>query len=160
MAEELEHAKHGQTAVVELLVGGLELLLVGVVRLEAVGVGERSPAGAGRALGGQLVVDVADQEGHLEPAQGGDGLDGGNAVGDGGEGDAGGDVTRELGDLRDNVAQDGQLADTAVLQLGSPVEGEGLLVDVLGQAEGIEEACGGKSWSAIGRVCCRVRCTV
>ena len=142
VAEELEHGKHGQTAVVELLVGGLELLLGGVVRLEPVGVGERSPAGAGRALGGELVVDIADQEGHLEPAQGGDGLNGGNAVGDGGEGHAGGDVTRELGDLGHDVAQDGQLAHTAVLQLGGSVEGEGLLVDVLGEAQGIEETDG------------------
>ena len=108
--------------------------------LEAVAVGERGPAGAGGALGRQLVVHVADQERHLEPAQGGDGLDGGDTVGDRLEGDARGDVAAELGDLRDDVTDDGKHAHAAVLELGGAVESELLLVNVLGQAQRVEEA--------------------
>ena len=142
VTEQLEHGKHGKTAVVELLVGGLKGLLVGLEGLDALGGGE----GGRGALGGELVVNEADQEDHLEPAQGGDGLHGGEAVGDGVEGDARGDLAGEAEDLGEDVTQDGHLAHTAVLQLSESVEGERVLVNVLTEAQGVPEASRGLRW--------------
>jgi hypothetical protein len=146
VAEELEGGEHGKAAVVELLVGGLERSLIGGELLEAVLVGERT----GAALGGQGEVNEADEEDHLHPAEGRDGLDGGNTVGDGGEGDARGDLTRESLDLRDDVAEDSELGNTAVLELSSSVLGEGIGIDVLGEVKGIEEASGLGNTSLVG----------
>ena len=124
VTEELEGGEHGQAAVVDLLDGGV---VVGGAEPGLVG------EGTGGAVGGQLEINIADEGDDLCPAQGRDGLDGGNAVGDGLERDAGGDFTGETERLRGDVTQDGQLAHTAVLQLGSSVEGEGVLVHVAGK---------------------------
>ena len=129
VAEELEGGKHGQAAVVDLLGGGVG------IRLTEPGI---AGEGAGGAVGGQLEVNIADEGDDLCPAQGRDGLNGGNAVGDGLEGDARGDLAGETEDLRGDVAQDGQLAHTAVLQLSRPVEGEGVGIHVSGEGQGIE----------------------
>ena len=134
VTEQLQDGKHGQTAVVELLVDALGLLLLGLGGLAQRSSTERVRLGGegdGGAVGGESEIDRADQEDHLEPAQSGDGLDGGKAVGDGLERHTGGDLTREAVHLGHDVTQDGQLAHTAVLQLGESVFGELLLVNVL-----------------------------
>jgi len=66
----------------------------------------------------------------LQPAKGRNGLDGSNAVGDGGEGDSRGDLSRELVHLRDDVSKDGELGNTSVLELSGSVLVKLLLVDV------------------------------
>ena len=132
VAEQLKGGNHGQAAVGQLLGLGLLELLSGLALALGVTEDEEAP-----------VVDGADEEDHLEPAKGGDGLDGGNAVGDRGERHARGDVTGELEHLGHDVAKDGKLGNTAVLELGSAVLVEGLLVDVGGQAQGVKEAHGG-----------------
>lgn len=128
VAKELKGGDHGKAAVVQLLVLSLSEFLSGLAL--ALSVSEDEEA---------VVVDSADEEEHLEPAESRDGLDGGNTVGDGGEGDAGGDISGELEHLRHNVANDGELGNAAVLELGSAV-----LLEVIGsgKAKGIPEAKG------------------
>ena len=116
VSQELEGCNHGKAAVVELLGGELLELLSGLLLSSTVTELEGSP-----------VVNSTDQEDHLQPAKGRNGLDGSNTVRDGGEGDARGDVSRELEDLRDDVADDSKLGNTAVLKLSSSVLLEVLL---------------------------------
>jgi len=78
-----------------------------------------------------VVVDGTNQEEHLRPAEGRDSGDGGDAVGNVGEGEAWGDLSREAEDLGDDEADDSELGDAAVLELAGAVLGEGLLVNVL-----------------------------
>ena len=87
----------------KLLVGGLGLLLGRGELLNTSIRGERSS----RHTSGKSEIDETDKEDHLEPSKGWDGLDGGNAVGDGGEGDSWGDLSWELEDLRNDVTKDG-----------------------------------------------------
>ena len=84
---------------VELLVGGLKGFLFGGKALDTL----RGGKGSGRALGGEGIVNIADQEDHLEPAQSGNGFNGSKTVGDGIEGDARGDLAGETNNLRDDV---------------------------------------------------------
>jgi hypothetical protein len=138
VAEELEGGEHGKAAVVELLVGLGESLLGGLEGSETSLVGQSTSL----ASGVKGVVDVADEEDHLHPAEGRDGLDGGNAVGDGGERNARGDDAGESEELGNDVAEDSELANTAVLELSGSVESEGLSIDISGKREGIEVADG------------------
>ena len=58
-------------------------------------------------------------------------------MGDGCEGDAGSDFTREADELREHIAQDSQLADTAVLDFGSTVVSEllGCMREMMGELD-------------------------
>jgi len=132
VAKKLEDGNHGKAAVGELLGLGLLELFCGLSLALSVTKGEEAP-----------VVDGTDEEDHLHPAKGGDGLDGGNTVGDGGEGDARGDLSGELEHFGDDVSEDGKLGYASVLELSSAVIGEGLRIDVGGEAKGVEEANGG-----------------
>ena len=116
VTEKLKDSDHCKASVLELLglLGGK--LLRNHVRV-GVAEGEDSP-----------VVDGADEEEHLQPAKGGNSVNSSKSVGNGGEGDAGGDLTGELVYLRHDVSNDGKLGNTAVLQLSSSVLVEGGLV--------------------------------
>jgi hypothetical protein len=85
-----------------------------------------------------IVVNGTDQEEDLGPAKSRDGVDGGNTVGDVSELEAGGDFARESVDFRENVTKDGKLGNTSVLEFGSAVLVEGILVNVRSQTEGIK----------------------
>lgn len=123
VSQKLQDGNHGKAAVRQLLLLSLLQLL-----------GRLSAAGGVTQDQEATVVDGTDQEEHLHPTKGRHSLDGGNTVGDGLEGHTRGDLTRELEDLRHDVANDGKLGHAAVLQLGSTVVSEGLSIDVLGQA--------------------------
>ena len=142
VTKQLEDGDHGKAAVLDLLHLLISELLRGLVS-----------AGSKRELSNArlkeaVVVDSANEENHLEPTEGRDGLDGSDSVRDGGEGEARSYVTRESENFGNNVSDDGELSDTAVLDLGSPVLIKLLLVDVLGEAERIKEAEWGQgTWS-------------
>ncbi len=148
MDHESEDSHHGGTTVVQLdgTLGQLGLLVEGV------------PAEVDRA-----VAEVADEfvlasgvlhdseleesnEGEdLGKAGRGDGIraeGGGNAVGVGGEGMSRVvDVAREVdAGAGHDLAKEGELADASVLELDEAEAVESLLVGVIEQAEGIEEA--------------------
>ena len=78
----------------------------------------------------------------MSPAKSRDGVDGSNTVGHISELEARGDLTREAVDLRNDVAQNGKLGNASVLQFSLTVLVEGGLVNVGGQAKGIEETGG------------------
>ena len=87
-----------------------------------------------------VVVNGSDKEEHLHPAKGRDGLDGGNTVRNGLEGDSRSNLSRELEHFRDDVSKDGKLGNTAVLQFSGSVLSEGLGVDAGGKTERIEKS--------------------
>mmetsp|Transcript_12103 Transcript_12103/g.41130 ORF Transcript_12103/g.41130 Transcript_12103/m.41130 type:complete len:289 (-) Transcript_12103:7-873(-) len=131
VAQELEDGKHSEAAVLQLL----ELALLEGLRIE---VGLARVKVAEEAA----VVNRANKSDDLDPAERRDRVDGGDTVRDVGEGKARSDLPGEAVDLRDDVADDGELGDAAVLELRLAVHVERLLVDVLGEAERIEEAGG------------------
>mmetsp|Transcript_26871 Transcript_26871/g.40480 ORF Transcript_26871/g.40480 Transcript_26871/m.40480 type:complete len:258 (-) Transcript_26871:38-811(-) len=131
VAEELQGGDHRQAAVLELL----ELALLELIGIE-VGLAN------GEVAEDAPVVDGADEEDHLQPAEGRDRVDGGDAVGDVGERNAGGDLAGEPVELRHDVADDAELGDAAVLELSRAVLLEGLRADGGGEAERVEEASG------------------
>ena len=132
VAEELKGGKHGKAAVLELV--QLALLKLSGIKgwLASVEVSKEA-----------VVVDGTDEEEHLGPAKSGDGVDGGNTVRDISESKAGGDLSGEGEDLRDDVSDDAKLGNTSVLEFGDTVGIEGLLIDVGGQSQGVEVAGGG-----------------
>jgi hypothetical protein len=129
VTEQLQEGKHGETSVLELV--ELTLLeLIGIkVRLAGIEVSKEA-----------VVVNGTDQEEHLGPAESRDSVDGGDTVRDIGELEARGDLSRETVNLLDNVSDDGELANTSVLEFGNTVGVEGLLIDVGGKAKRIEVA--------------------
>mmetsp|Transcript_3147 Transcript_3147/g.7456 ORF Transcript_3147/g.7456 Transcript_3147/m.7456 type:complete len:243 (-) Transcript_3147:53-781(-) len=131
VAEELQGGDHRQAAVLELL----ELALLELIGIE-VGLAN------GEVAEDAPVVDGADEEDHLQPAEGRDRVDGGDAVGDVGERNAGGDLAGEPVELRHDVADHAELGHTAMLELCRAVLLEGLRADGGGEAERVEEASG------------------
>ena len=138
VTKQLEDGDHGKAAVLELLHLQLSELLRGLALALSVSEDQNSP-----------VVHGPDEEEHLEPAEGRDGFDGGDSVRDGGKGEARSNLARESVHLRHDVSDDGELSDTAVLELSGSVLVELLLVDVLGESQGVEEADRGKDTRSI-----------
>jgi hypothetical protein len=132
VTEELEDGEHGNASVLELVeltlleLSGIEL---GLARVE---VSKVSP-----------VVDGTDQEDDLGPSKSRDGLKCGNTIGDIGTWNTRGDIEGESEELGDDVSDNSELGNTSVLELSSAVLVEGVLVDVLGEAQRIEESSGG-----------------
>ena len=105
MTEKLHGGKHGKTSVLELRKRALLSLSSVEVWLATVEVTKET-----------VVVNRADEEEHLGPAEGRDGIDGGNTVWNIGEGKAGGDLTRPTEHLWHDVSENAKLAHAAVLQ--------------------------------------------
>jgi hypothetical protein len=126
VTEELQNGKHGKTAVLKLI--QLTLLKLSGVKLGLADIEVAKVA---------IVVDSSDQEEHLGPAESGDSVDSSDTIGDIGALEARGDLKREAVHFLDNVSNDGELGNTAVLELRSAVTVEGLLIDVVGEAERI-----------------------
>lgn len=133
MTKQLKNGKHSKTSVLKLL--GLEILLGSSdVLLSEFEVSKDT-----------VVVNGSNEENNLSPAEGRNGLQGGNTVGDISGGELSGDeVVVGAGDLGDNVPNDGELGDASVLELGGAVLVEGLLVNVLGKAAGVPVSNGVK----------------
>eukprot|EP00978_Attheya_sp_CCMP212_P004322 scaffold9446_cov42-Attheya_sp.AAC.2 len=131
VTEELHGGEHGKTSVLEF--GELTLL-------------ERCWVKVGLARGKvsevTKVVDGSDEEDHLEPSEGWDGINGGNAVGDIREGNSRGNFTRPPENLGGDVSEDAKLGHTAVLEFRGTVLVKGRLVNVLRQSKRIKEASG------------------
>jgi len=137
-------AHHGSTAIVELDGTLLELgLLIEGVPAEVKGT--VTEVTRELSLTSHIFHDEklkeANEGNHLEEAARGHGLDGGPAVGDGIEGGTG--VINVTGKTDtstvDDVAKEGKLADTAVLELDVTEAVEALLVGISKHAKGVEE---------------------
>jgi hypothetical protein len=104
VTQQLHGGKHGKTSVLEL--GKRALLGFSSVKvwLATVEVTKET-----------VVVNGTDEEEHLCPAEGRDGIDGSNTVWDIGEGKAWGDLTRPAEHLRDDVSENAKLGNTTVL---------------------------------------------
>ena len=151
MDHEAKDAHHGGTAVVELdgTLGKLGLLIEGIpAEVEGAVAEIAGELGlAGDVLHDEELED-ANEGDNLEEALLGDGVgavDGGKTVGEGIEGITGGvDAARKVDAVAgDDLAEEGKLTDTAVLDLNVTEAVEALLVGILQKAEGIEEAKGG-----------------
>ena len=105
VTQQFHGGKHGKTSVLELGKSALLSLSRVKVWLAAVEVTKET-----------VVVNRSNEEEHLGPAEGRDGIDGGNTVWDIGEGKAGGDLTRPTEHLWYDVSDHAKLSDTAVLQ--------------------------------------------
>ena len=132
VAEKLEDSDHGKTSILNLL----QLLLSELLRSLALAGGDGDFALT--QLKSSPIVDGANKEDDLEPAKGRDGLDGGDTIGDRGEGEARGDVTRKTDYLRHNISDNSKLRNTAVLDLSSSVLVKLGLVDVISQTKRIK----------------------
>ena len=151
MDHEAEDAHHGGTAVVELdgALGALGLLIEGVPAEVEGTVAEVTGEFTGLGTVGGVLHDEelesADEGDDLEKALLGDGagaLDGGEAVGEGVEGITGvvdGAIEVDAGTGGD-LAEEGKHTDAAVLDLDVTEAVEALLVGILEEAEGVEEA--------------------
>ena len=148
---EAEDAHHGGTAVVELdgALGELGLLIEGVPAEVEGTVAEVTGEFTGLGTVGGVLHDEeleeADEGDDLEEALLGDGvgaLDGGEAVGEGVEAVTGAvDGAIEVDAVAgDDLAEEGKLTDAAVLDLDVTEAVEALLVGILEEAEGVEEA--------------------
>ena len=133
MAEKLKDGDHRKATVLELLHLELSELLSGLALALGVSKDKDSP-----------VVNGADEEEHLQPAEGGDSLNGGDTIGDGGEGEARSDIARESVHLRHDVSNDSKLGNTAVLEFSGSILVELSLIDVLGESQRVEKADRGK----------------
>ena len=150
---EAEDAHHGGTAVVELdgALGELGLLVKGVPAEVEGTVAEVTGEFTGLGTVGGVLHDTklegADKEDDLGNSGLGDGVgadDGGDAVGVGVEGVASevdGAVKVDAG-AGDDLAEEGKLGDTAVLELDVTKALEAFLVSIVEEAEGIVEAEG------------------
>ena len=148
MDHESEDSHHGGTAVVQLdgALGQLGLLVEGVPAEVDGAVAEVADE---FVLASDVLHDSeleeANEGENLGKAGRGDGIrseEGGNAAGVGGEGMSRVvDVSREVDAAAGHdLAKEGELADASVLELDEAEAVESLLVGVIEQAEGIEEA--------------------
>ena len=151
MDHEAKDAHHGGTAVVELdgTLGKLGLLIEGIpAEVEGAVAEIAGELGlAGDVLHDEELED-ANEGDNLEEALLGDGVgavDGGKTVGEGIEGITGGvDAARKVDAVAgDDLAEEGKLTDTAVLDLNVTEAVEALLVGILKEAEGVKETKGG-----------------
>ena len=148
---EAKDAHHGGTAVVELdgTLGKLGLLIEGIpAEVE----GAVAEIAGELGLAGDILHDTklkeANEEEDLDKTSLGDGVgaeDGGNTVGEGIEGVSGlVDAARKVDAVAgDDLAEEGKLTDTAVLDLNVTEAVETLLVGILKEAKGVEETKGG-----------------
>ena len=132
VTEKLKGGKHGNTSVLELVELTLGEFLITQLKLSSIEISEVS-----------IVVNGTNEEEHLGPAEGGDGVDGSNSVGDISELDSRSDLTRESVYLLDNVSNYSKLGNTAVLEFAGAVLVEGGLVNSTGKSKGIEESSRG-----------------
>jgi hypothetical protein len=128
VTEELHHGEHSKASVLKFRKGALLELSRLKVRLSRVEAEE------------SVVVDGSDQEEHLGPAEGWNGINGSDTVWDSTEGKARGNVSREGESLRDDVSDNSEHGNTAVLELRNTVSVKRLLVNVLGQTKRVEES--------------------
>jgi hypothetical protein len=89
-----------------------------------------------------VVVNGSNGEEDLCPAKSGDGIDGSNTIGDLSAWQAWSDVPAESVHFRDDVSNDCQLSNAAVLEFSSSVLVKGSLVDVLAQTGRVPETSG------------------
>jgi len=129
MTEQLKGGKHGKTSVLKLL--KLKLLKSGLtkLRLAIIEISKETP-----------VINGTDEEDHLGPSKGRDGINGSNTIGNLGTGNTGGDVKVKTVHLLDNISNHGELGNTSVLKLGGTVLIEGILIDIGRKAERIPES--------------------
>ena len=76
------------------------------------------------------VVDSTNQEENLQPPQCRDGLNGSDTVGNGLKSNTRRDFSRELEDLRDDVTNDSELGNAAVLKLSGAIVSKCLSINV------------------------------
>jgi hypothetical protein len=131
VTEELEDGEHGNASVLELV----ELTLLELSRFE----GWLARFEVSKV---SVVVNGTDQEDNLGPSKSGDGRKGGNTIGDIGACNSRGDVEGKSEELGDDVSDNSELGNTSVLELSGAVLVEGVLVDVVGEAQRIEESSG------------------
>ena len=180
---EAEDAHHGGAAVVELdgTLGKLGLLIKGVPAEVEGTVAEVTGEVTGLGTVGRVLHDgkleSADEGDNLEKASLGDGIrakDGGNAVGVGVEGVSGlVDGARKVDSVTgDDLAKEGKLTDTSVLDLNITEAVETLLVSIVKKSKRVEESKrrldsklslerveGGGGLSNLGRSECSSRCS-
>eukprot|EP00563_Minutocellus_polymorphus_P018217 CAMPEP_0197733688 /NCGR_PEP_ID=MMETSP1434-20131217/44034_1 /TAXON_ID=265543 /ORGANISM="Minutocellus polymorphus, Strain CCMP3303" /LENGTH=224 /DNA_ID=CAMNT_0043321075 /DNA_START=819 /DNA_END=1490 /DNA_ORIENTATION=+ len=148
---EAKDAHHSGTAVVELdgTLGKLGLLIEGIpAEVEGTVAEITGELGIASDVLHDTKLKEANEEEDLDKTSLGDGVgaeDGGKTVGEGIEGVSGlVDRTVQVDSVAgDDLAEEGELADTAVLDLDVTEAVEALLVGILKKAEGIEEAKGG-----------------
>jgi hypothetical protein len=128
VTEELKNGEHSNASMLKLGEGALLELIRVEGRLSRIKAEE------------SVVVDGSDQKEHLGPAEGWNGINGSNTVGDSTEGKARGNVSREGENLRDNVSDNSEHGNTTVLELGNAVSIKRFLVNVLGQTKWVEKS--------------------
>ena len=129
VTDELEEREHGKTSMLEL---GRLALGEDICRQLQDARGGREPT---------VGLDAPDEGEDLDPSEEGNGIDGGDAVGDVGRVHlARNEVVTETVGLGGDVTEDGELGHASVLELGEAIFVESLLGDAVGQAGGIPEA--------------------
>lgn len=133
VTDELEEGKHGKTSVLKF--GRLTLG-------KDIGWQVQNTGGGSEP---SVSLDASNEGNNLDPSKEGHGINGGNTVGEVVCAQLTGDqiVTETVG-LGGDVSEDGELGDTAVLELGEAVFVELLLGDAIGEAGRVPETNGGK----------------
>ena len=138
MTDELEEGKHSKTSVLKL--GSLTLgqNIIGEVK-DTGGGGEPS-----------VSLNGSNESNHLGPSSEGDGIKGGNTIGDivGAELSWDQIVTESVG-LGGNISENGKHGSTSVLELSKTVVVEFLLGDAVRKFGGVEETGGGEGTDLI-----------
>ena len=129
VTKELKGGKHGNTSVLELVELTLGEFLITQLKLSGIEISEVS-----------IVVNGSNKEEHLSPAKSRDGVDSSYSVRNIRELEARSDLTRESVDFLDDVSNNSELGNTAVLEFAGTVLVEGGLVDSVGEAKRIEES--------------------
>jgi hypothetical protein len=149
VAEEFKESEHGKAAVLDLL--HLALLLLVFVDVKDAALRDwRAELAHLEVPQESPVVDGPDEEDDLEPAQSRDSVERGDTVGYIRKLEARRNVARKAVNLWHKVAKHGKLADAAMLNLGSAVLIERLLVDLRREASWVEESSGGEYTSLAG----------
>lgn len=104
MAEQFQHGKHSNTSVLEFAEGSLLGNFSSHVKLSQFEVTKET-----------IVVNGTDEEKHLRPSEGRDGIEGSNSVRDIAASKSRGDIKRESEELRNNISENGELGNTSVL---------------------------------------------
>mmetsp|Transcript_12001 Transcript_12001/g.15642 ORF Transcript_12001/g.15642 Transcript_12001/m.15642 type:complete len:224 (+) Transcript_12001:106-777(+) len=149
MDHESKDTHHGGTAVVELngTLGELGLLIKVIPSEVNVSVTEVTNVlvSSSRNITHEGALQPSDEGKDLDKSSSGDGVrseEGGNTVGEGVEGVSGVvDGSRKVeSSAGDNLSKEGKLSDTAVLDLDVSEAVESLLVSLIEESEGVEEA--------------------
>ena len=133
VTDELEEGKHGKTSVLKFG----RLALGKNVRWQV-----QNTSGGGEP---SVCLDASDEGNNLDPSEEGHGIQCGDTVGEVVCAQLSGDqIVSETVGLGGDVSEDGELGDTAVLELGEAVFVELLLGDAIGEAGGVPETNGGE----------------